>query len=108
MKLYGCALTFVLLVTCPGLAQGRPIPPGVRQADATEEQTEKNIPPPPLPRAHVDLEHIRQEADELAKVAQTIPGDIASVQNGVLPGDVMQKLKRIEKLSKNLRVALNP
>jgi hypothetical protein len=51
---------------------------------------------------------LQQEADELARKAQTIPSDVASVRKGMLPKDVIEKLKQIEKLSKRLRTELNP
>ena len=82
------------------------------------------IPPPPtsmdpdqgktapdqskLPQHHVDLVKLQQEAEDLARTAQTIPTDVASVRGGALPKDVIEKLKRIEKLSKRLRSELNP
>jgi hypothetical protein len=84
-------------------AQSHPIPPGVRQADQAEAQNEKNMPPPANARAKVDLAKLSQEADELAHIAQTIPSDVASIQKGMFPRDVIQKLKQIEKISKHLR-----
>ena len=47
-------------------------------------------------------------ADELARIAQTIPADVASVKKGMLPKDVIEKLKQIERLSKRLRSELTP
>jgi hypothetical protein len=44
----------------------------------------------------------------LARTAQTIPTDVASVRKGMLPKDVIDKLKQIEKLSKRMRTELNP
>jgi hypothetical protein len=40
-------------------------------------------------------------------MAQTIPNDGASVRKGMLPKNVIEKLKQIEKLSKRLRTQLN-
>jgi hypothetical protein len=61
---------------------------------------------PTLPK-HVDLVLLQQEADELARTAQTIPSDLASVRKGMLPKDVLLKLKQIEKLSKHMRTELD-
>jgi len=80
----------------------------VRQADQAEAQTEKSIPPPITQRAHLDVAKLGQEADELARIAQTIPPDVASIQKGKLPKDMIEKLKQIEKLSKQLRTQINP
>ena len=60
------------------------------------------------PSRRLDLAHLQQEADDLARTAQTIPSDVASVRKGMLPKDVIEKLKQIEKLSKRLRTELNP
>jgi len=79
-------------------------------------------PPPPMdrdqgktaadeskaPQHHIDLLKLQQEADDLARTAQTIPGDVAGVRQGTLPKDIIEKLRRIEKLSKRLRSELNP
>ena len=62
---------------------------------------------PTTPTHHVDLTQLQKEADDLARTAQTIPSDVASVRKGMLPKDVIEKLKQIEKLSKRLRTELN-
>jgi hypothetical protein len=107
VKLPAISLSFVLLAASLLLAQTR-IPPGVRQADQVEAQTQKNIPPPTTQRAHLDVAKLVQEAGELARIAQTIPPDVASIQKGKLPKDVIEKLKQIEKISKRLRSQINP
>jgi hypothetical protein len=85
-------------------------------------QTGHNYPTPPEPMnpqsrqtephqtaTHpIDAKRVQQEADDLARMAQTIPADVSSVRRGMLPKDVIEKLKQIEKLSKRLRTELNP
>jgi len=61
-----------------------------------------------LPQHRIDIVKLQQEAEDLARTAQTIPTDVASVRGGALPKDMIEKLKRIEKLSKRLRSELNP
>jgi hypothetical protein len=56
------------------------------------------------PSHRVDLSQMQTEADDLARTAQTIPSDVASVRKGTLPKDAIEKLKQIEKLSKRLRI----
>ena len=51
---------------------------------------------------------LREEAAELAKLAQSVPADIDHVAQGTVPKDVGYKLKRIEKLSRHLREELVP
>jgi hypothetical protein len=54
-------------------------------------------------RVTVNAAHAKQDADELAKLAQSIPSDMDKVAKGQLPQDLAARLKRIEKLSKELR-----
>ena len=107
MKLLAYALLVVLFAASPAQAQ-RPRPPGLQQADQAAQQADKNIPPPNSPQARLDLAKLRQEADELARLAQTIPVDVSSIQQGLLPKDISEKLKQIEKLSKHLRSEIRP
>ena len=65
-------------------------------------------PTPGAPSRRIDLARLQKEADDLSRTAQTIPSDVASVRKGMLPKDVIEKLKQIEKLSKRLRTELNP
>jgi len=102
LSLLSCAF----LLACSAGAQTR-IPPGIRQADQTEEQTQKNIPPPASPRAKLDYAQLKHDADELAALAQSVPADVDQASKGVLPKDLAEKLKRIEKLAKQLRNRLN-
>lgn len=78
-----------------------PTPPEPLDTSAQEKT------PPTLSR-RVDLTQLQKEADALARTAQTIPSDVANVRKGMLPKDVIEKLKQIEKLSKHLRSELNP
>jgi hypothetical protein len=81
------------------------------------------VPPPPAPldpdhgktaadepklQRRIDPAKLQRDADDLARTAQTIPSDIASIHKGTLPKDTLQKLKEIEKLSKRLRSELTP
>jgi hypothetical protein len=85
-------------------AQGaHPIPPGIRQADQTLDKAEKNVPPPLYQRSPADLAKLKRDADELASLAQSIPPGVEQTTTGVLPKDLADRLKRIEKLAKQLR-----
>ena len=87
---------------------GRPIPPGVREAD---KQTNAPVEPPTASQAArtkgADPAVLRQEADELAQLSAGVPSDISLLANGKLPKDLQDKLKRIEKLAKHLRGELS-
>jgi len=101
-------LLFALLFLSLGGTQTPPIDRGIRQAERAQEQAEKEIPPPAVQRRQLDFAKARKEADELSKIAQTIPADVDQMAKGELPKDVIEKLKQVEKLSKHLRSQLNP
>ena len=97
-------LVIGMLIT-PATPQTRnhfPTPPEPMDSKATEKG------PTTTTSRRVDLEQLQKEADDLARTAQTIPADVASVRKGMLPKDVIEKLKQIEKLSKRLRGELAP
>jgi hypothetical protein len=54
------------------------------------------------------LAALSEDADELARLAQTVPDDMKLLAEGKISKDLPEKLKRIEKLSKNLRKELAP
>ena len=77
-------------------------PPSMDPSDTTTPQEQANL------KRRLDLAELQKEADDLARTAQSIPSDVANVRKGMMPKDVIQKLKQIEKLSKQLRTKLNP
>jgi len=82
---------------------GVPPPPPSMDRDHGKTPSDE----PKLQR-HIDPVKLQRDADDLARTAQTIPTDVAGVRQGTLPKDIIEKLKRIEKLSKQLRNELNP
>ena len=99
-------LTLLLLNTVHP-QEARPIPPGIRQADKAAEQAERNIPPPAARRATLDSGKLKREADELAALAQSVPRDVDQTSKGALPKDLGEKLRKIEKIAKQLRNGLS-
>jgi hypothetical protein len=85
----------------------RPIPPGIRRAEQAEAKNERDI-PSPSPRRTIDLGKLKHDADELAALAQSVPPDVDQTAKGILPKDLGLKLKRIERLAKQLRSQLTP
>jgi hypothetical protein len=100
-------LATLTLCSQPAKAQastkGMPQPP-------PSQQTPLVPPPEPAtsPGSRIDLIEVQRDAAELARTAQTIPTDVESIRKGMLPKDVLLKLKQIERLSKRLRSELNP
>ncbi len=101
------AILIALIVTSLSQGQSHPRPPGLQQAEQAETRAEQTIPPPTAARQKpIDAVKLQSEADDLARIAQTIPADVSSIQQGQFPKDFLEKLKRIEKLSKHLRAEI--
>lgn len=84
--------------------------PGVPPPPAPLDPDHGKTPPddPRLQKRHIDGAKLQRDAEDLARMAQTIPPDVVNIRRGTLPKDTIQKLKDIEKLSKRLRGELNP
>lgn len=99
------ALLACVLVLCSSLAlaQGRAWPKPPAPAETTSA-------PKPMPdsKIRVDTVQLQREARELSDLAGSLPADIERVNHGLFPKDTIDKLKRIEKLSKHLRGEISP
>jgi hypothetical protein len=81
-------------------------PPGIRTAD---QQSNQPLEPPMQPRSRkLDVEQVKQEAEELKKLADGVPAQIEQVTKNQYPKDLNENLKRIEKLAKHLRSEVTP
>lgn len=94
----------------PGIAPGapgiepprlQPVPPRI-PPDFQEPAGEKKL----QPRRVYNGAKAHQEAFELAFLANQIPDEVTKLDKNILPKDLIQKLKRIEKLSKQLRTQM--
>lgn len=95
-------------------AQGQPnlVPGTPGEEPARIQPVAPNVPPDfqpdkpeksPFGKPTMDPVKARKEAQDLATLANEIPSEVQQVTNHVLPKDLALKLKRIEKLAKNLR-----
>lgn len=103
----GSLLIVVALCLTAPTQSSKPIPPGIRQADKLPGPADDVPPTNPYSVDHSDPKLMREQAQELAGLAQTIPSDVDQFAGGKLPKDMSSKLKRIEKLSKELRGELS-
>ena len=101
-------LLIVLLIFTSLTWAQRNGPTGQRQADRAENQFEKTVPPPIHQQSSVDFAKLKSDADELIVLSQSIHSGVDNVQKGMLPKDLIDKLKQVEKLSKRLRSELTP
>lgn len=105
-------ILFLLLTSAWGAlealaeSQGKPIPPGVREGDKLANAP-LEAPVEPKHR-YTDRAQLKREAEELAKLSASVPGQIELVTRGQLPKDLTDRLKRIEKLAKTLRSEIAP
>jgi len=81
--------------------RGYPKPPGPPVAQDEPASDAKS-------RHRLDTFAMEREARELSALAASIPGDVEQLKKGLLPSDAIDKLKRIEKLSKQLRARIRP
>jgi hypothetical protein len=100
-------LSLFLLAAATFAQEAKRVPKGIREADKAEEKFEKSIPPPQV-SVHRNPRQLQQDANELARLAESIPPDVEQVSRGILAKDLNERLKKIEKLSKRLRNDLRP
>lgn len=86
----------------PAWQEPRPIPPGVREADRIQAAQNQETPVNPVLHRAAPAE-LQQQAEELSRLSQQIPGSIQQVNKNVLPKDLNGNLKKIEELAKKLR-----
>lgn len=60
------------------------------------------------PRRCFNPAQTRKEAEELAALAGKITGEVDKISNGVLPKDLAEQLKQIQRLAKRLRGEVSP
>jgi hypothetical protein len=77
----------------------------MRHAQELERQNESVA--PPAIRRSVDPVTLENQANQLADLAASMPQAVENANKGVLEKDLIQRLKRIEKLAKQLRSQLD-
>jgi hypothetical protein len=97
------AVSLGILFCAPAMLAQRPGAPSLNQAEQAEAKSQKDMPPPLNQRGPVDVVKLKRDAEELASLAQSLPPAIDQTSKGLLPKDLSEKLKRIEKLAKQLR-----
>jgi hypothetical protein len=110
MKVPPACFLFVLLGLCLS-ARGQSVPPGAPVSPGYGQPPPAAHVPPysrPAPAPRVDPAALQREARELLELSQAVQPDIESLRRGLLSKDLVDKLKRIEKLSKRLRSEIAP
>ncbi|MFZ0885958.1 MAG: hypothetical protein WAN14_21325 [Candidatus Acidiferrales bacterium] len=102
-----CACVF-LLVPSVAIPQAgtHARPPGIATAD-----TMANAPleaPSKAGVRSVNIEQVNAETQELRRLADGLPPQIDQIGKGQLPKDLVENLKKIEKLAKHIRGEITP
>jgi hypothetical protein len=92
---------------------GTPTVPGTFPPPQPSRPSLPDIGGPPTvvrgnPQPKINAAKVKEQANELSKLAQSIPPDIEKATKGQLPQDLLTRLKQIEKLSKQLRREIAP
>ena len=91
-----CLFAVVLLLTNPlgsqNVNMGHP-----------EEINVQHHPSPEDIRDRLTASQVQKDAKELAEICAVVTTDMDSVKKGLLPKDAVERLKRLEKLSKRMR-----
>jgi hypothetical protein len=94
------------LVSIPFLAASFQLPANLPIYEAIrrhEDQEERNTPRlPEVPRM-INRAQIIAEAQELARLAGSVPDEVNEAGKGIVAKELGERLKKIEKLSKRLR-----
>lgn len=100
---------------------GQQGPPNAPPSTAPPSEPVEIVPtPPPQPPDFEQPKHpvvmkrrydpikTRKDAQQLAKLASSIPTEVDSLSDGQLPKDLPRRLKEIQKLAKRLRGEITP
>jgi len=108
---YSISVAAALLIAgvCVGQIQPREdtLPLSQSAQDAIAVWQAEHGSPSTTSMPHLNSALLKTQAGELAKLASGVPSDVQQVGQGLLPKELNAKLKRIEKLSKQLRQELN-
>lgn len=93
----------VLVVTVPLFCQQSSVGTRTQQWVWSRGQMMRPDTPPDLNERAILQRTIHQDAEQLSALSATLQSDLQQLQKGVLPKDLAQDLKKVEKLSKKLR-----
>ena len=98
--------TRLLSLLIGGLLIAAPVPSqNVNPMHPEPIQVQKHTSPEDM-RARAANLQLQKDAKELSELCASVPNDLAGVNQGLLSQDVVERLKRMEKLSKRVREQL--
>jgi hypothetical protein len=105
VKTTGFTWFVVLLATISTAQNSKPVPPGMLHTHELESLN-AHVSPPPIRRS-VNPVALHNQAHQLADLASSMPQSVDNANKGVLERDLIERLKRIERLAKQLRRQLD-
>jgi hypothetical protein len=106
MRKFPLWFCIILILPVSATPSQRAKPPGIVTAD---QQSNQSVEPPMGMRGRkMNVDQVKQEADELKKLADGVPAQIEQVTKNQYPKDLADNLKRIERLAKHLRTEVAP
>jgi len=99
MRFLSSLMWGVMLVAIPARTQN------VNPTHPVEIQAQKHLSPDEMRDRFANVE-LQKDVRELAELCASVPNDMDGVKQGLLSKDVLEKLKRVEKLSKRVREQL--
>ena len=94
------------LAICQSIPPGAPLPRDYADTPVMPVHVARTVAVPAQPS--VDPLLLQRDAKELLELSQSLQPDIDAINHGLLPKDAVEKLKRIEKLTKHLRSQVAP
>jgi hypothetical protein len=99
-----CFVAMLIPFSVGAQMQGRQVPPGAVAAGRQINNQSQSVEAPMEMRTKkINVEQVKQWAEELRRLADGVPAQIQQVTNNQVPKDLSDNLKRIEKLAKHLR-----
>lgn len=106
MRTFPLWLCVFFLVPVFAATQRQQKPPGITIGDQVANAPLEK--PMEMHTRQVNLDQVKQETEELRKLANALPAQIDQVANNQLPKDLSDNLKKIEKLARHLRSEVTP
>lgn len=101
----GAFLSFSTAIVALSQHQG---PAGNRWPDNNSDSGLHVQAPPAQGAKAIDSAKLRADAAELRTLTAAVQSQVDQVSNGMIPKDMSDNLKKIEKLAKHLRNEINP
>lgn len=73
------------------------------QTPGNEHGQPSTWPPPPANEKTMNVNELKSEANQLIAMSQALPAQLDQIASGTYPKEVIDNLKKIEKLSKHIR-----